>query len=103
MDDAVKSDRESVMTETEENQQNVREMVMESYHDMQLGKGRDYKQFFSELESSYDHADLFEITMENDPFYGKSNAKILKESIEQMERHPERNVVKTLKELEQMQ
>ncbi len=34
MDDAVKSDKESVMAETEENQQNVREMVMESYHDM---------------------------------------------------------------------
>ena len=33
----------------------------------------------------------FEITAENDPFYGESNAKILKESIEQMEQHPERN------------
>ena len=42
----------------------------------------------------------FEITAENDPFYGESNAKILKESIEQMEQHPERNVVKTLEELE---
>ena len=41
----------------------------------------------------------FEITAENDPFYGESNAKILKESIEQMEQHPERNVVKTLEEL----
>ena len=44
----------------------------------------------------------FEITAENDPFYGESNAKILKESIEQMEQHPERNVVKTLEELEEL-
>ena len=36
------------------------------------------------------------------PFMGKSNAKILKESIEQMEQHPERNVVKTLEELEEL-
>lgn len=36
------------------------------------------------------------------PFYGESNAKILKESIEQMEQHPERNVVKTLEELEEL-
>lgn len=103
MDAAVKSDKGSVVAETEENQQNVREIVMESYHDMQSGKGRDYKQFFSEMESRYDHAGLFEITMENDPFYRESNTRVLKESIEQMERHPERNVVKTLKELEQIQ
>ena len=44
----------------------------------------------------------FEIKAENDPFYGESNAKILKESIEQMEQHPERNVVKTLEELEEL-
>lgn len=36
------------------------------------------------------------------PFYGESNVKILKESIEQMEQHPERNVVKTLEELEEL-
>lgn len=44
----------------------------------------------------------FEITAENDPFYSESNAKILKESIEQMEKHPERNVIKTLEELEEL-
>lgn len=38
----------------------------------------------------------------DDPFYGESNVKILKESIEQMEQHPERNVVKTLEELEEL-
>lgn len=58
MDAVLKVDRDSVMAEIEENQKNVREMVMESYHDMQAGKGRDYKDFFSELESRYDHADI---------------------------------------------
>lgn len=58
MKTALKSDRESVMTAMEENQKNVRQMVMESYRDMQEGKGRDYKEFFSEMESRYDHAEL---------------------------------------------
>ena len=58
MDAALKVDRDSVMAEIEENQKNVREMVMESYRDMQAGKGRDYKEFFSEMESRYDHADI---------------------------------------------
>lgn len=53
MDDISKVDRDSVMTEIEENQNNVREMVMESYRDMQSGKGRDYKAFFSEMKSRY--------------------------------------------------
>lgn len=38
----------------------------------------------------------------DDPFYGEFNVKILKESVEQMEQHPERNVVKTLEELEKL-
>ncbi|MCI8339963.1 MAG: hypothetical protein HFH62_15030 [Lachnospiraceae bacterium] len=58
METALKPDRESVMTAMEENQKNVRQMVMESYRDMQEGKGRDYKEFFSEMESRYDHAEL---------------------------------------------
>lgn len=41
----------------------------------------------------------FEISADNDPFYGESNTKVLKESMEQMEMHPERTVVKTLEEL----
>lgn len=45
MDAALKSDRDSVMAEIEENQKNVREMVMESYRDMQSGKGRNYREF----------------------------------------------------------
>lgn len=44
----------------------------------------------------------FEITAEGDPFYGEFNTKILKESIEQMENHPEKNVMKTLEELEEL-
>lgn len=44
----------------------------------------------------------FEITAEDDPFYGELNVKALKESIEQMEQYPERNVVKTLEELEEL-
>lgn len=43
----------------------------------------------------------FEITAENDPFYDESNMKTLKESIAQMEKYPERNVVKTLEDLEE--
>lgn len=58
MGTAVESDRKSVMMAMEENQKNVREMVMESYRDMQEGKGRDYKEFFSELEGRYNHAEL---------------------------------------------
>ena len=58
MDAVLKVDRDSVMAEIEENQKNVREMVMESYQDMQAGKGRNYREFFSEMESRYDHADI---------------------------------------------
>lgn len=58
MDAALKADRDSVMAEIEENQKNVREMVMESYQDIQAGKGRNYREFFSEMESRYDHADI---------------------------------------------
>ena len=58
METVIKSERESVVAAMKENQENVREMVMESYRDMQDGKGRDYKEFFSEMESRYSHADL---------------------------------------------
>lgn len=40
-------------TVMEENQKEVRKMVMNSYHDMEQGNGRDYKEFFAELESRY--------------------------------------------------
>ena len=41
-----------------ENQKEVRKMVMNSYHDMEQGKGRDYKEFFAELESRYRNANV---------------------------------------------
>ncbi len=39
--------------EIDDNQQQVREMVMESYRDIATGKGRDYNEFFDELEKRY--------------------------------------------------
>ena len=45
-------------TVMEENQKEVRKMVMNSYHDMEQGKGRDYKVFFAELESRYRNANV---------------------------------------------
>ena len=42
----------------EENQKDVRKMVMDSYHDIEKGKRRDYKEFFAELESRYRNANV---------------------------------------------
>ena len=39
--------------ENDENRIQVREMVMESYHDIAAGKGRDVNEFFDELEKKY--------------------------------------------------
>ena len=39
--------------EIDENQKQVREMVMESYRDIAAGKGRDCNEFFDELEKRY--------------------------------------------------
>ncbi len=39
--------------EVDDNQKQVREMVMKSYRDMAAGKGRDYNEFFDELEKRY--------------------------------------------------
>ena len=58
MGTAVKSDRVSIITAMEENQKNVREMVLESNRDMHAGKGRDYKEFFSEMERRYDGTEI---------------------------------------------
>ena len=59
-------DRNSVLTEIEENKENVREMVMESYRDMQEGKGRDYKEFFAEIEGRFN--DVLYNSRETNPF-----------------------------------
>ena len=42
----------------EENQKDVRKMAMDSYHDIEKGKERDYKEFFAELESRYRNANV---------------------------------------------
>ena len=39
--------------EINENQKQVREMVMESYRDIAAGKGRDCNELFEELEKKY--------------------------------------------------
>ena len=39
--------------EINENQKQVREMAMESHHDIVAGKGRDCNEFFDELEKKY--------------------------------------------------
>ena len=39
--------------EIDENQKQIREMVMESYRDIAAGKGRDCNEFFDELEKRY--------------------------------------------------
>lgn len=44
--------------EIEENQKEVREMVMESYHDIATGKGRDCNEFFDELEKRYSNVNI---------------------------------------------
>lgn len=41
--------------ETEENQKRIREMVLDSYHDIATGKGRDCNEFFEELEKNFDN------------------------------------------------
>ena len=42
----------------EENQKDVRKMVMDSYRDIEKENGRDYKDFFAELESRYRNANV---------------------------------------------
>ena len=37
----------------EENQRTVRQMVLDSLEDVRAGKGRDFNEFFDELEKKY--------------------------------------------------
>jgi len=39
--------------EVDENQRQIREMVLESYRDIEAGKGRDCNEFFDDLEKRY--------------------------------------------------
>lgn len=54
----VEQDISVYIAAMEENEKDVRGMVMESYQDMLDGKGRDYKDFFAELENRYRNADV---------------------------------------------
>lgn len=56
MDAVINYDRATIIAAMEENQKNVRNLVLESYQDMLEGKGRDYKVFFEEVESRYKNA-----------------------------------------------
>lgn len=42
--------------ELEENQRMIRQMVKDSLEDVKAGKGRDYNEFFDELEKRYQNA-----------------------------------------------
>jgi hypothetical protein len=42
--------------EIDENEKHIREMVLDSYRDIEDGKGRDYNEFFDELEKKYLYA-----------------------------------------------
>ncbi|MBQ6843551.1 MAG: hypothetical protein IJO60_02820 [Agathobacter sp.] len=37
----------------DDKQEQIREKVLESYKDISLGKGRDYNEFFEDLEKRY--------------------------------------------------
>ena len=50
--------KSDIIDAMEENQKEIRKMVMDSYHDMENGKGRDYKEVFAELESRYRNANV---------------------------------------------
>lgn len=43
----------NISNDLEENQKFVREMVLDSRKDIEAGKGRDYREFFEELEKRY--------------------------------------------------
>lgn len=44
--------------EIDENQKHIREMVMESYHHIEAGRGRDCNEFFNELEKRYSNVSI---------------------------------------------
>ena len=49
-------ENKEVLEQMKENNKMVRKMVLDSYQDMVEGKGRDYKEFFAEMESRYTSA-----------------------------------------------
>ena len=50
--------KSDIIDAMEENQKDVRKMVMDSYRDIKKGKGKDYKEFFAELERRYRNANI---------------------------------------------
>lgn len=44
------------LRDIEQNQKQIREMVMGSYRDIAAGKGRDCNEFFGELEKRYENS-----------------------------------------------
>lgn len=50
--EAVKWNEEMV-SDMENAQNDIREKVLDSYQDMLAGNGRNYKEFFAEMESRY--------------------------------------------------
>ena len=58
MEAILKRDRSIVEAALSENQKKVRKMVLDSYQDMLDGKGRDYREFFAEMERKYQDADI---------------------------------------------
>lgn len=51
-------DLRAYAAEMEENDANIRKMVLDSFQDMKDGKGRGYKEFFAELESRYKNVNV---------------------------------------------
>ncbi len=58
MEIAMKRNKTAQFTAMQDDQQNVREMVENSYQDMLDGKGRGYTEFFAEMESRYKRVKL---------------------------------------------
>lgn len=53
MEAVVHRNRNVIASQAEADRIAVRQKVMDSYQDMLSGKGRDYKEFFADLESRY--------------------------------------------------
>lgn len=53
MEAVVHRNRNVIASQAEADHIAVRQKVMDSYQDMLSGKGRDYKEFFADLESRY--------------------------------------------------
>lgn len=48
----------NTLASLESNNEDIRNIVLDSYKDMLAGNGRNYKEFFSEMESRYKDAKI---------------------------------------------